>query len=244
MSAASGFQPFPSNAKQVLADLKSLNPSLVIRGGGDLTGGFSERSPVLLSRTPDLFASAGQTLSGAVDREAPAIGARVGGLDVCAAVPVQAALPEKPASEMMAVNRPEWLPAGWTTGIKVRTSGATAGARDKYFYDPVSNRRFRSKKEVLSFLQTGKLGRYKPKVRKESDAHSTHSTDKDLPAGLNSKRKKFDFFSRPAKVRWVLDGPNGSWTPFIGDEELSESTKRAWMDALVLDGDEMDAFKE
>ncbi|XP_031487042.1 uncharacterized protein LOC116255384 isoform X2 [Nymphaea colorata] len=194
MSAASGFQPFPSNAKQVLADLKSLNPSLVIRGGGDLTGGFSERSPVLLSRTPDLFASAGQTLSGAVDREAPAIGARVGGLDVCAAVPVQAALPEKPASEMMAVNRPEWLPAGWTTGIKVRTSGATAGARDK--------------------------------------------------AGLNSKRKKFDFFSRPAKVRWVLDGPNGSWTPFIGDEELSESTKRAWMDALVLDGDEMDAFKE
>ncbi|CAN6442638.1 unnamed protein product [Victoria cruziana] len=241
MSAASGFQPFPSNGRPVSADLKTVNPSLLVRGGGNLSGGFSEKSLVLMSRSPDLFAAADQTPPGVVEREDPAIGAGVRGLDVCVAVPVQAALPEKPASETVAVNRPEWLPAGWTTGIKVRTSGATAGARDKYFYDPVSNRRFRSKKEVLNFLQTGKLGRYKPKALKELDAHST---DKDLSAGLNSKRKNIDFFSRPAKVKWVLDGPNGTWTPFIGNEELSESTKRAWMDALDLDGDGMEAFQE
>lgn len=131
MSAASGFQPFPSNGRPVSADLKTVNPSLLVRGGGNLSGGFSEKSLVLMSRSPDLFAAADQTPPGVVEREDPAIGAGVRGLDVCVAVPVQAALPEKPASETVAVNRPEWLPAGWTTGIKVRTSGATAGARDK-----------------------------------------------------------------------------------------------------------------
>lgn len=65
------------------------------------------------------------------------------------------------------VSSPDWLPKGWLTEMKTRCNGHSAGSRDKYYFDPVSKRRFRSQKEVYSFLETGKLGRYKsrPKLK-------------------------------------------------------------------------------
>lgn len=65
------------------------------------------------------------------------------------------------------VDSPDWLPAGWITEVKTRGTGNSAGSRDKYYYDPDSKRRFRSKKEVFCFIETGKLGRYKrrPKMK-------------------------------------------------------------------------------
>lgn len=56
------------------------------------------------------------------------------------------------------VDSPEWLPKGWLTEVKTRDNGRK---RDKYYFDPISNRRFRTKREVFCFLETGKLGRYK-----------------------------------------------------------------------------------
>ncbi|XP_058099242.1 methyl-CpG-binding domain-containing protein 5-like isoform X2 [Magnolia sinica] len=131
-------------------------------------------------------------------------------------------------------STPDWLPPGWLTEVKVRTSGVTAGTKDKYFYDPVSRRRFRSKKEVFSFLETGKLGRYKSKTKiGESDANNmlitnTNNTPKtktgesvanitnNTPSPSSRPRKRdrssskqknasrFDFVNCPEKVRWVL----------------------------------------
>eukprot|EP00249_Psilotum_nudum_P017758 c26476_g1_i1 orf=241-2415(-) len=71
--------------------------------------------------------------------------------------------------EVQVVQSPDWLPEGWMTEIKIRVSGNSAGARDKYFFDPVTKRRFRSKKEVFCFLETGTLGRYKPRSRNKVD---------------------------------------------------------------------------
>eukprot|EP00250_Pteridium_aquilinum_P003204 c13523_g1_i1 orf=1312-3105(-) len=62
------------------------------------------------------------------------------------------------------VESPDWLPKGWITELKTRSTGGSAGSKDKYYYDPVSNRRCRSQKEVFSLLETGKLGRYKRKT--------------------------------------------------------------------------------
>ncbi|CAN6472178.1 unnamed protein product [Victoria cruziana] len=257
MSTADGIQSLPFKTKPISTDrfpfsairrsddVNALNPPAVARGGaagaGELTGGFRERPSVLLPASSDFFSSTGVTIAATVDGEAASIGAREEEFDVCAPVPVQVAPPAKRNSEMVAAGVPDWLPEGWLIEFKVRTSGATAGTRDKYFYDPVSNRRFRSKKEVFCFLQTGKLGRYKPKVRvNESDANST---DKDHYAGLSSKRKRFDFLSRPAKVRWVLDGSETSWTPFIDEQEVPESSKRAWLAALDLHENDLDSFE-
>ncbi|GAB2235032.1 hypothetical protein Droror1_Dr00004309 [Drosera rotundifolia] len=54
-----------------------------------------------------------------------------------------------------AVDVPDWLPIGWLMESRVRVSGASAGHRDKYYVHEESGRRCRSKKEVMSFLETG-----------------------------------------------------------------------------------------
>ncbi|MCO5570410.1 hypothetical protein L7F22_024131 [Adiantum nelumboides] len=79
------------------------------------------------------------------------------------------------------VESPDWLPKGWITELKTRSTGGSAGCRDKYYYDPVSKRRCRSQKEVFCFLQTGKLGRYK---RKHQPANKM--LDLDLEQQINS----------------------------------------------------------
>eukprot|EP00249_Psilotum_nudum_P020021 c27524_g1_i1 orf=799-2280(-) len=62
------------------------------------------------------------------------------------------------------IESPDWLPPGWITEVKTRKSGSTAGSKDKYYLEPVSCHRFRSKNEVLRYLQTGQISRYRSKV--------------------------------------------------------------------------------
>ncbi|KAH7316183.1 hypothetical protein KP509_21G081800 [Ceratopteris richardii] len=64
------------------------------------------------------------------------------------------------APRIRIIDSPDWLPTGWTTELKTRMAGSTAGTTDKYYRDPSTGRRFRSKVEVMNFLQTG---RRKPK---------------------------------------------------------------------------------
>lgn len=87
------------------------------------------------------------------------------------------------------VESPDWLPKGWITELKTRSTGGSAGSKDKYYFDPVSNRRCRSQKEVFSLLETGKLGRYKRKTKaqpaKKSEA-DTSPTPKTRDIAENS----------------------------------------------------------
>ncbi|MCO5610796.1 hypothetical protein L7F22_065037 [Adiantum nelumboides] len=55
------------------------------------------------------------------------------------------------------ITSPDWLPEGWVTELKTRGSGNSAGSKDKYYVDPVSHRRFRSRKEVIAYLDRGSL---------------------------------------------------------------------------------------
>ncbi|RWR76729.1 Methyl-CpG-binding domain-containing protein 6 [Cinnamomum micranthum f. kanehirae] len=82
-------------------------------------------------------------------------------------------------------QRPDWLPEGWTMHVKVRKDGATAGIRDRYFYESTTGRRFRSRKEVEKFIKTGEVPRYKPKPKtKESNVVPTSSQNsKPTPSG-------------------------------------------------------------
>ncbi|CAN6692692.1 unnamed protein product [Malus baccata var. baccata] len=130
-----------------------------------------------------------------------------------------------------------WLPQGWSVQEKVRSSGATAGSTDRYYIDPVSGRRFRSKIEVLRFLETGTA-----KKAKTENA----SVDKTSVEGSGSQKKKsstkpktsalnFDYNNVPEKVEWVLTATSGeSWTPFIDNKKVPESTSKEWAAAFAL----------
>eukprot|EP01018_Ginkgo_biloba_P029076 Gb_15548 [translate_table: standard] len=91
------------------------------------------------------------------------------------------------------VESPDWLPKGWITEVRTREGGSSAGNKDKYFFDPVSKRRFRSRKEVFSFLETGKLGRYKPRPKIKPDGHISLEAKalSKRPAKLHSNTLKF-----------------------------------------------------
>ncbi|XP_010264451.1 PREDICTED: uncharacterized protein LOC104602459 isoform X2 [Nelumbo nucifera] len=137
-----------------------------------------------------------------------------------------------PASQ----DLPDWLPPGWRMESRVRSSGVTAGMRDRYFYDPVSGRQFRSKREVLCFLETGMSGRQRAKSKKKdtnADVTPLKTSEHPSSGGKRANGSTFDFLNRPAKVKWVLtDSATGSWTPFIGDEKLPESRKQEWATAF------------
>eukprot|EP01018_Ginkgo_biloba_P025561 Gb_12376 [translate_table: standard] len=120
------------------------------------------------------------------------------------------------------VQSPDWLPKGWSTELKTRGGGSSAGTKDKYYYDPVSNRRFRSRAEVFNFLETGKVGRYKPKIKSEGEVGRKRKASDVLSQNASS----LDHSIRPTKVRWVLNDSEGSWIPFISEEELNEFNRK------------------
>ncbi|XP_059627756.1 methyl-CpG-binding domain-containing protein 5-like [Cornus florida] len=147
---------------------------------------------------------------------------------------------EATAASALVPERPDWLPEDWTMQCTIRSSGATAGSIDKYYVEPVAGRRFRSKQEVLYFLETG--SKRKRKLNPDADATSSESpgAPKQKKSGSKKKKKKpsapppnFDFDNVPEEVSWVLtDASSGTWSPYIGDEKVPQSTKQEWAAAL------------
>ncbi|KAH8520367.1 hypothetical protein H0E87_001717 [Populus deltoides] len=125
-----------------------------------------------------------------------------------------------------------WLPPGWVVEDRVRTSGATAGTRDKYYIEPVSGRRFRSKKDVQYYLETGTL---------KKRGKATENVDADTNSAENSKSSKnksgantnfawnFDSFNVPDRTEWFLTEANeDTWTPFIDGKKVPLYDKEQW----------------
>ncbi|PSR89842.1 Methyl-CpG-binding domain-containing protein [Actinidia chinensis var. chinensis] len=124
-------------------------------------------------------------------------------------------------------ERPSWLPEGWRVDYRVRSSGASAGTVDRYYFEPASGRKFRSRKEVEYFLQTG--SKRKKTANPDADANSQEKSGskKKRSAPLN-----FDFNDVPENVRWVMtDAVKDQWTPFIGDQIVPKSARQEWNSA-------------
>lgn len=137
------------------------------------------------------------------------------------------------------IQSPDWLPEGWFTELKTRETGSSAGTKDKYFYDPVSQRRFRSKAEVFSFLETGKIGRYKPKAKSEGEV----GRKRKVSSGT-FQNASFDPNIRPTKVRWVLNDSEGSWIPFINEDDVNGFNSKEGECSFDLNSNSADACKE
>ncbi|KAK9755228.1 hypothetical protein RND81_01G011200 [Saponaria officinalis] len=135
-------------------------------------------------------------------------------------------------------NRPDWVPSGWKFKEYLRTSGASAGTRDKYFIDPVTNRRFRSKKEVFRYLENGMTPNQKRKPADNSDAHTLMKTDTPKRKKPEPKAKlsieNFKFDEVPEKVTWKLtDVYLGTWSPQTNAiDNVPESSKQEWHSAF------------
>ncbi|KAJ8558435.1 hypothetical protein K7X08_005201 [Anisodus acutangulus] len=134
------------------------------------------------------------------------------------------------------VERPSWLPESWKFETKVRASGATAGTVDRYYYEPVSGRKFRSKNEVLYFLETG--GKRK-KGTPGGDAtlllqpsETTPSSKKQKKSGSKAKKITsfyFDSANPPQSVCWVqTDSSADTWAPSCNGSMVPGSRKQEW----------------
>ncbi|KAK4852465.1 hypothetical protein QYF36_024405 [Acer negundo] len=146
---------------------------------------------------------------------------------------------DKPLHRRSAVaastESPNWLPPGWKVEDRVRTSGATAGMVDKYYSDPSSGCRFRSKKEVLYFLEFG-TKRKKKNSDAEMESLGSSGSSKQKKSGAKGKTAalNFDYFNAPEKVQWVLtNNSEESWIPFIGEDKVPESVRKDWAKAYA-----------
>lgn len=129
----------------------------------------------------------------------------------------------RPQRAITVIESPDWLPKGWITELRTRETGASAGTTDKYFFDPVSENRFRSKIDVFKFLETGNIRRLSSKRKKEDPDDKTSAEKKSSVKKESSNKAGVNVSKRPTKVRWVLNSSEGSWIPFIGEEEMDGS---------------------
>ncbi|PIA39125.1 hypothetical protein AQUCO_02700363v1 [Aquilegia coerulea] len=122
-------------------------------------------------------------------------------------------------------KNPEWLPPGWKVEVRVRDNGKSAGSKDTYYREPIKGRKFRSKREVLEFVENdGHVLRSHKRLKTKKE-----ESPNPLPA-KSSQARPYDYFSDepPEKVRWVLGDSGDSWIPFIGDEMVPEHVRLQW----------------
>ncbi|KAJ0261413.1 Methyl-CpG-binding domain-containing protein 6 [Hirschfeldia incana] len=133
-----------------------------------------------------------------------------------------------------------WLPDGWRVEDKVRTSGATAGSVDKYYYEPVTGRRFRSRTEVLYYLEHGTS----KKGSKKTDFNPDHLEGQGRSKSSRKAKEQppppppplnFDFENAPEKVSWSVMANSGdeAWSPFVGEDKVQDSVRRDWCAAFT-----------
>ncbi|XP_006280964.2 methyl-CpG-binding domain-containing protein 6 [Capsella rubella] len=135
-----------------------------------------------------------------------------------------------------------WLPSGWRVEDKVRTSGATAGSVDKYYYEPNTGRKFRSRTEVLYYLQHG-TSKKGAKKAENTDFNPDHLEGQGSNKAIRKAREPprppppldFDFKNPPEKVSWSMGNTREeAWTPIIGDVKVQDSVRRDWSTAFTF----------
>ncbi|CAH8386427.1 unnamed protein product [Eruca vesicaria subsp. sativa] len=155
--------------------------------------------------------------------------------------------PEKSAQQSRKRSAPldSWLPDGWRVEDKVRTSGATAGSVDKYYYEPVTGRRFRSRTEVLYYLEHGTTPKKGSKKANKTDfspdhmegqgRNKTSRKDKEQPPPPPPPRPlNFDFENAPEKVSWSMaNSGDEAWETFVGEDKVQDSVRLDWFTAFT-----------
>ncbi|KAG8371143.1 hypothetical protein BUALT_Bualt13G0056100 [Buddleja alternifolia] len=119
-------------------------------------------------------------------------------------------------------KKPTWLPEDWTIDLKVRTSGATAGLIDRYYVEPSEQkRRFRSKNEVLHFLETG--NKLKRKPNSEADVEPSASPGSRKQRKSSGKGKKSEVLSSDSQKQKKSSG-KGKKSEVLSSDSVLQPT--------------------
>ncbi|XXG85311.1 hypothetical protein AAC387_Pa11g0413 [Persea americana] len=102
-------------------------------------------------------------------------------------------------------DRPEWLPEGWKVEIKTRKGGWTAGRKDKYYIDPMTGCKLRSKEEVIRYLTGEPSNRVSQAVKRRINTctrnHSNH-TSQPVKRGIDMCTINFSL-STESSAEWL-----------------------------------------
>ncbi|KAL5764275.1 hypothetical protein ACOSP7_016629 [Xanthoceras sorbifolium] len=143
------------------------------------------------------------------------------------------------------------LPDDWIVEERPRNNINYSGCIDRYFIEPETGLRFRSRIAAERYLKEKKdiydencsLGTF---LKHLTDAKKIKTTPKAPKPGNCSSKKHLseneevnvsmlDSPRRPAKVKWVLGGPGGNiWNPLIDEALVSESAKQEWSEKFVF----------
>ncbi|GLJ41256.1 hypothetical protein SUGI_0853990 [Cryptomeria japonica] len=153
------------------------------------------------------------------------------------------------------IESPAWLPKGWITEIKTRVTGGSAGITDKYYYDPVTNKRFASKTKVFEFLEGANFTGFETKCKKDDLSSKTSVEERTNirpgGGGTESIIRSFsasqgtsgiDANKKPNKVIWVLNGTEESWVPLVNNEVTNGSNRKE--EKTVPHGNSVDSYSE
>lgn len=129
---------------------------------------------------------------------------------------------------------PDWLPPGWRMELKVRAFGATAGTKDKYYFENATGHRCRSKKEVFKYLETGSSTK-KRKAKSDNDNTSSSEKSNKPSSPVKPSIENFNFSDVPQKVRWeIQDSVGEKWRPIVvANQQVPENTQRQWASAFA-----------
>ncbi|RWR85222.1 methyl-CpG-binding domain-containing protein 5 isoform X3 [Cinnamomum micranthum f. kanehirae] len=266
MSSNSSSNSFEDNGSRVFKDPETISFSLLMdldsHGGnsyGDIPRGFQSPS------SPAPYTNHVETNLAILARVASEEVANMMGEDVNPAPsPVAVGLrrgrkkkSEKEREEFWS-RRPDWLPEGWEMDVRLRKDGATAGIRDRYYHEPRSGRRFRSRKEVEKFIQTGEVPRYKPKPKIEEsnienissqNSEPTPSSNIAWPLTLEFYGKQLPSFmgggksSQQSEVggtiieQYETESTIGIQQPVLGIEQSKASSSRTKRGTSKIDRD-------
>ncbi|RWR91927.1 methyl-CpG-binding domain-containing protein 13 [Cinnamomum micranthum f. kanehirae] len=102
-------------------------------------------------------------------------------------------------------DRPEWLPEGWKVEIKTRKGGWTAGRKDKYYIDPMTGCKLRSKDEVIRYLTGEPSNRISQAVKRRINTctrnHSNH-TSQPVKRSINMCTRNL-LLSMESSAEWL-----------------------------------------
>ncbi|XP_047260167.1 methyl-CpG-binding domain-containing protein 5 [Capsicum annuum] len=106
----------------------------------------------------------------------------------------------------------------------------------QYYYEPVLATRFRSKPEVLYFLETG--GKRKKSTGGDATPSETPSSKKQKKSSSKKEKKEtafsVDSSNPPESVSWLLtDSSADTLTRFIHGKMVPEGQRQEW-DAVFL----------
>ncbi|KAI3966314.1 hypothetical protein MKX01_018146 [Papaver californicum] len=115
---------------------------------------------------------------------------------------------------------PDWLPQGWQLERKKRENGVNTGMIETFYYDPEKGRQFRSKSEVLLFLESG-IHRRRKSAQKQILAEPTDNFNTPTQARATTSKSYID--NQP-HVSSIDANGSANLNPDIGNEAVLEQT--------------------